>query len=166
MRALTFLLASGLALSACQPSDPATPEAPEVPAQPGMEAPAPVTLINLNTATEEDFKTVPGVGDKMAHEFDEYRPYTSVAEFRRQIGKYIDDDAEILDGYLAHVFVPVDPNASDAETLMQLPGVGEAEAAALIDGRPYATPEAFMTRYSEIAAEGDAVGAAAYLAQE
>ena len=28
----------------------------------------------------------------MAHEFDEYRPYQSLAQWRREIGKYVDDD--------------------------------------------------------------------------
>jgi hypothetical protein len=26
----------------------------------------------------------------MAHEFEEYRPWTSVEQFRREIGKYVD----------------------------------------------------------------------------
>ena len=29
---------------------------------------------NLNTTAEKDFKMIPGVGGRMAHEFDEYRP--------------------------------------------------------------------------------------------
>ena len=33
---------------------------------------------NLNNTKEKDFKMIPGVGDKMAHEFEEYRPYTSI----------------------------------------------------------------------------------------
>ena len=33
---------------------------------------------NLNTTAEKDFKMIPGVGDRMAHEFEEYRPYTSI----------------------------------------------------------------------------------------
>ena len=33
---------------------------------------------NLNNTAEKDFKMIPGVGDKMAHEFEEYRPYTSI----------------------------------------------------------------------------------------
>jgi hypothetical protein len=28
----------------------------------------------------------------MAHEFDEYRPYTDMEQFRREIGKYVDED--------------------------------------------------------------------------
>ena len=48
--------------------------------------------INLNTASEADILLIPGVGRKMAHEFEEYRPYSSMEQFRREIGKYVDDD--------------------------------------------------------------------------
>ena len=47
--------------------------------------------IELNTATEEDILTIPGVGKRMAHEFEEYRPYKAIEQFRREIGKYVDD---------------------------------------------------------------------------
>ena len=33
---------------------------------------------------------IPGVGPRMRHEFEEYRPYTSMEQFRREIGKYVD----------------------------------------------------------------------------
>lgn len=44
----------------------------------------------LNTTPEKDFKIIPGVNGKMAHEFEEYRPYTSWSQFNREIGKYVD----------------------------------------------------------------------------
>lgn len=50
--------------------------------------------INLNTASEADIKLVPGMTDKMVHEFLEYRPYADLAEFDREIGKYV-DEAEV-----------------------------------------------------------------------
>ena len=28
----------------------------------------------------------------MAHEFEEYRPYVDMDQFRREIGKYVDED--------------------------------------------------------------------------
>ena len=28
----------------------------------------------------------------MTHEFEEYRPYTALAQFHRETGKYVDDD--------------------------------------------------------------------------
>ncbi len=48
--------------------------------------------ISLNNATREDILLIPGVGRRMAHEFEEYRPYTSIEQFRREIGKYVDED--------------------------------------------------------------------------
>ena len=29
---------------------------------------------------------------KMVHEFEEYQPYGSMAQFRREIGKYVDEN--------------------------------------------------------------------------
>ena len=48
--------------------------------------------VNLNLASEAEILLVPGVGNRMAHEFEEYRPYRALAQFRREIGKYVDDD--------------------------------------------------------------------------
>jgi DNA uptake protein ComE-like DNA-binding protein len=45
--------------------------------------------IDLNTATGEEILLIPGVGPKMRHEFEEYRPYRSIERFRREIGKYV-----------------------------------------------------------------------------
>lgn len=48
--------------------------------------------IDVNAATEEEILLIPGVGSRMQHEFEEYRPYQSIAQFRREIGKYVDDE--------------------------------------------------------------------------
>ncbi|MXP08790.1 hypothetical protein [Pseudoblastomonas halimionae] len=50
--------------------------------------------INLNTASEEEIRLVPGMTDKMVHEFEEYRPYADLTVFDREIGKYV-DEAEV-----------------------------------------------------------------------
>ena len=47
--------------------------------------------IDLNTATDAEILLIPGVGSRMLREFKEYRPYTSMDQFRREIGKYVDD---------------------------------------------------------------------------
>ena len=47
--------------------------------------------INLNTATDEEILLIPGVGNRMLHEFEEYRPYESLAKFHREIAKYVND---------------------------------------------------------------------------
>lgn len=48
--------------------------------------------IGLNDATRDEILLIPGVGDRMAHEFEEYRPYADMEQFRREIGKYEDED--------------------------------------------------------------------------
>jgi len=50
--------------------------------------------VNLNDASEADIWLIPGMTDKMVHEFLEYRPYEDLAEFDREIGKYV-DEAEV-----------------------------------------------------------------------
>ena len=45
--------------------------------------------VNLNTATDAEILMIPGLGQRMLHEFKEYRPYKSMEQFRREIGKYV-----------------------------------------------------------------------------
>ena len=121
---------------------PATPAAAtNTPAAPG----AAKAKLNVNTASREEFlAAVPNLGNKMAHEFEEYRPYRSIQQFRKEIGKYV--DAAKVAEYEQYVFVPVDENGSDAATLQQIPGLDATEAAALVAARPYASREAFLAK--------------------
>jgi DNA uptake protein ComE-like DNA-binding protein len=48
--------------------------------------------IDLNTASDEDILSIPGLGPKMLREFKEYRPYKDLEQFRREIGKYVSKD--------------------------------------------------------------------------
>ena len=50
----------------------------------------PIHRININTATDAEILAIPGMGPRMLREFKEYRPYTSIEQFRREIGKYVD----------------------------------------------------------------------------
>ena len=47
--------------------------------------------LTLNKAKAEEIILIPGVGPKMRHEFEEYRPYRNIEQFRREIGKYVDE---------------------------------------------------------------------------
>ena len=114
----------------------------------GLDASAIETLfvncfvpLNLNTTPEEDFLMVPGVGKKMAHEFEEYRPYKKVAQFRREMGKYV-DEAEIA-RYEQYVFVPIELNTATEEEILALPGVGKKMAHEFEEYRPYVSMEQF-----------------------
>ena len=51
---------------------------------------AAIVPVNINTATDAEILKIPGVGPRMLREFKEYRPWTSIVQFRREIGKYVD----------------------------------------------------------------------------
>lgn len=58
--------------------------------------------IDLNKATGEEILLIPGVGRRMRREFEEYRPYRSIEQFRREMGKYVDaDEVARLERYVA-----------------------------------------------------------------
>jgi DNA uptake protein ComE-like DNA-binding protein len=46
--------------------------------------------VDLNKATDEDILSIPGAGRRMVREFKEYRPWSSQAQFEKEIGKYVD----------------------------------------------------------------------------
>ena len=46
--------------------------------------------IRLNSASDDDILTIPGLGKRMLREFKEYRPYKNMEQFRKEIGKYVD----------------------------------------------------------------------------
>lgn len=97
--------------------------------------------INLNDVTDAEVQLIPGVGRRMAHEFEEYRPYAALAQFRREIGKYVDDDEVArLEQY---VFVPLDLNTASAEQLATIPGIGPRMIHEFEEYRPYVAIEQF-----------------------
>ncbi|MDX1629888.1 MAG: helix-hairpin-helix domain-containing protein [Fulvivirga sp.] len=96
---------------------------------------------NINTTAEDNFKLIPGVGDRMAHEFEEYRPYTKIQQFRKEIGKYVDEEEVArLEQY---IFVPVELNSASEEDILALPGVGKRMAHEFEEYRPYKNMEQF-----------------------
>ncbi|MCA9998518.1 MAG: hypothetical protein KDE56_22300 [Anaerolineales bacterium] len=118
--------------------------------------------LNLNTVSgDELLATIPGFGSRMVREFQEYRPYVSIEQFRREIGKYV-DDAQVAT-YEQYVFVPVDVDGSDAATLMQLPGVDAGIAEQLVGERPFGSNDAFLTKLGELVSSEDAALAEGYL---
>ena len=96
---------------------------------------------NLNTTAEKDFKMIPGVGDRMAHEFEEYRPYTSIKQFKREMAKYVDENE--ISRYLNYVFVPVELNTTAEDDIESLPGVGKRMTHEFMEYRPYKNLEQF-----------------------
>jgi len=71
--------------------------------QPAAEAvPATNSKLNPNEASGDEYlATIPDFSSRMVREFLEYRPYVSIQRFRREIGKYVDND--IIAGYEEYV---------------------------------------------------------------
>ncbi len=109
--------------------------------------------INLNTASRAEILMVPGVGPRMAHEFEEYRPYRALAQFRREIGKYVDDDE--LARLEAFVFVPIDLNSASDEAILSIPGLGERMLHEFKEYRPYASIEQFRREIGKYVDDGE-----------
>ncbi len=97
--------------------------------------------INLNTAPRDEIMLIPGMGNRMVREFLEYRPYTALAQFRKEIGKYVDEkEVARLEQY---VFVPINLNTASDETLATIPGATPQVIRAIKDARPYKDMEQF-----------------------
>lgn len=118
--------------------------------------------LNLNTVSgDELLATIPGFPSRMVREFQEYRPYASIQQFRREIGKYI-DDAQVAE-YEKYVYVPISFNDSDPATLQQIPGLDETEAGTLISSRPFASQDEFLTKLSQYISADELEIAKSYL---
>ena len=109
--------------------------------------------INLNDVTNDEILLIPGVGARMAHEFEEYRPYEDMEEFRREIGKYVDEDEVArLEQY---VYLPIDLNAATGEEIMMIPGMTERMVHEFEEYRPYTDLDQFRREIGKYVDEGE-----------
>ena len=155
-----LLVIGALILAACAPAATATTTTTNNTSSTTSQATG--AKINLNTATSDELLTaIPGFGNRMVREFQEYRPYISIQQFRKEIGKYV-DDAQVAE-YEKYVYVPIAINDSDSETLQQIPGLDSTEADSVISSRPYASSEAFLTKLSEFVSADELETAKSYL---
>ena len=97
--------------------------------------------IDLNDVTNEEILLIPGVGNRMLHEFEEYRPYIALLQFHREIGKYVDDDE--LARLAQYVYVRIDLNSASQEEILSIPGVGPRMQHEFEEYRPYAAMAQF-----------------------
>jgi len=91
--------------------------------------------VNLNTGTREEILLIPGAGTKMAHEFDEYRPWKTWAQFDKEIGKYVGADATAK--LAQYCFIPVKLNTATDEDILSIPGAGPRMVREFKEYRPW-----------------------------
>jgi len=97
--------------------------------------------VNLNTATKDEILLIPGAGQKMTIEFPEYRPWKTFAQFDRQIGKYVGQEA--TDKLKQYVFIPVDLNTATDEDIFSIPGAGAKMVKEFKEYRPWTSKAQF-----------------------
>ena len=97
--------------------------------------------INLNTASAAEIMLIPGAGKRMAHEFEEYRPWKSYAQFEKEIGKYV--DAKEVARLAQYTFIPLNLNTASPADFMTIPGAGKRFAHEFQEYRPWKTQAQF-----------------------
>ena len=98
--------------------------------------------INLNTATPQEILLVPGAGKRMVHEFEEYRPWKTYAQFDKEIGKYV--GAEKTAQLAQYTFIPVRLNTAADADFLSIPGAGQRMVREFKEYRPWKTKVQFI----------------------
>jgi DNA uptake protein ComE-like DNA-binding protein len=98
--------------------------------------------VNLNLAPRAEIVLIPRAGNRMAREFDEYKPYNGgYAQFRREIGKYVNEqEVAHLEQY---TFIPIDLNTAPDSVILSIPGAGPRTLREFKEYRPYKSIEQF-----------------------
>ena len=97
--------------------------------------------INLNTASAQEIMLIPGAGKRMAHEFEEYRPWKAWAQFDKEIGNYV--NAQEVARLAQYGFIPLNLNTASDADLSTIPGVGQRMLREFKEYRPWKTREQF-----------------------
>lgn len=120
--------------------------------------------INLNDARRSEIMLIPGMDSRMAHEFEEYRPYKSLEQFRREIGKYVDkDEVARLEQY---VFIPMNLNDASSDDFKTIPGMTSRMVHEFEEYRPYKSIEQFRAEIGKYVDEEEVARLESYITLE
>ena len=120
--------------------------------------------VDLDRASDAEIMIIPGMSKRMAHEFEEYRPYTSLEQFRREIGKYV--DAEEVARLERHVFIPLNLNTASEADLMTIPGMSGRMVHEFEEYRPYTSLEQFRREIGKYVDAGEVARLESYIILE
>jgi len=97
--------------------------------------------VNLNTGTAQEIMLIPGAGKRMAHEFEEYRPWRNWAHFQKEIGKYVNQDE--VARLAQYTFIPININTASDADIQTIPGMGARMLHEFKEYRPWKSIEHF-----------------------
>ena len=109
--------------------------------------------LNLNTASGDEIMLIPGMNNRMTHEFEEYRPYASLDQFRQEIGKYVDEDEVArLEQY---VFIPLNLNSATRDDFATVPGASNRMVREFLEYQPYSDMDHFRREIGKYVDEAE-----------
>lgn len=117
--------------------------------------------MDLNSAGRDELQLMPGMTNRWMREFNEYRPYANLDEFRREMSKYTDADGVAeLEQY---VFVPMDLNSASNEDFETIPGMTRRWLREFNEYKPYEDMAEFHREMGKYADEGEVGRLARYV---
>lgn len=117
--------------------------------------------IDLNHADDDTIMLIPGMTKRMAHEFEEYRPYTSLEQFRKEMGKYVDaNEVARLEQY---VYIPMGLNNASDDDFMTIPGMSKRMTHEFEEYRPYKSIEQFRREIGKYVDEDEVARLESYI---
>jgi DNA uptake protein ComE-like DNA-binding protein len=97
--------------------------------------------VNLNTGTAEEILLIPRAGKRMVREFGEYRPWITMGQFDKEIGKYV--DAAEVGRLKSYVFIALDLNTATDDEFKTIPNLGGNMVREFKEYRPWKTQAQF-----------------------
>lgn len=91
--------------------------------------------VNLNTASDDELRLIPGVNDAVRAAITSHRPYETLAQFKRDLRGTVDDKE--LGRLEAYVYVPIDLNSASDSDIMSIPRMGQRMLKEFKEYRPY-----------------------------
>ena len=128
------------------PAAPARPTPPVATPAPSPAAPSPTATsgsrVDINSATEAQLDSLPGIGPVRAKAIVAGRPYADMQDLTKK--KVL--TAGVMAGIKDRIALANINTSSAADLQRTLPGVGDVRAKAIVAGRPYATPADLVTK--------------------
>ena len=104
--------------------------------------PAAGSRVDINTATEAQLDSLPGIGPARAKAIIAGRPYEDIKDLETK--KVL--SAGVVAGVRDRIALANINTSSAAELQRTLPGIGDVRSKAIVAGRPYASPEDLVTK--------------------
>lgn len=122
------------------PAAPSTMTAPRA-ASRTAATPAAAKRVDINSATEKQLDTLPGVGPVRAKAIVAGRPYAEASDL---VTKKVLTQP-VFDGVKDRIALANINTSSAADMVLTLKGIGEVRSKAIVAGRPYAAPQDLVT---------------------